>query len=184
MSSTIADLTDGATANVTDRLPIARSPFGAGDNCYITPEYLRALIISTANTWTENQTISLNGPEFRITSTTNNNATIRFAESGSNIVGYIGRNASQFGIFDGGAAMILGFSTASMVKFFGTTSSFPALKRSSAILQGRLGDDSNFCVLQAIHRTHANAVAETPTATHTIAIQDAAGTTYRVLALV
>jgi hypothetical protein len=125
----------------------------------------------------------MDGPEFRITSTTNNNASVRFAHSNSSLVGYMGRLASQYGIFDGGAGMILGFSTASLVQWFGTTSSFPALKRSTTILQGRLADDSGFCVVQAIHRTHANAVSETPSATHTIAIQDAAGTAYKVLAV-
>src|SRR3990167_4523161 len=41
--STIANLTDGITAVATDRLPIERSPFGAGTNRYVTPPYLRTL---------------------------------------------------------------------------------------------------------------------------------------------
>jgi hypothetical protein len=69
------------------------------------------------------------------------------------------------------------------LQFGGTTSSFPALKRSTTILQGRLADDSAFCVLQGIHRAEADAVAETPTATHTLLMQDAAGTQYKVLAV-
>lgn len=69
------------------------------------------------------------------------------------------------------------------LQFGGTTSSFPALKRSTTILQARLADDSAFAPIQGIHRTHTNAVAETPTATHTIEIQDASGTTYKVLAV-
>lgn len=69
------------------------------------------------------------------------------------------------------------------LQFGGTTSSFPALKRSTTILQARLADDSAFAPIQGIHRTHNNAVAETPTATHTIEIQDASGTTYKVLAV-
>lgn len=41
--STIANLTDGTTADATDRLPVERSPFGAGTNRYVTPTYLRTL---------------------------------------------------------------------------------------------------------------------------------------------
>ena len=42
--ATIANLTNGATADATDRIPVERSPFGAGTNRYITPGYLQALI--------------------------------------------------------------------------------------------------------------------------------------------
>lgn len=57
----------------------------------------------------------------------------------------------------------------------------PALKRSLTVLQGRLADDSDFCPLQGRLRVHANAVAETPSATHTLRVFDAAGTEYKVL---
>ena len=67
-----------------------------------------------------------------------------------------------------------------MVQFGGITASFPALKPSSAVLQARLADDSTFAQLQAKLQTHANAVAETITADHTLVIYDAAGTAYRV----
>jgi hypothetical protein len=63
----------------------------------------------------------------------------------------------------------------------GTTTSFPALKRSSTVLQARLANDSDFCPLQGQLRIHQNAVAETPTATHTMTLFDAAGTAYKVL---
>jgi hypothetical protein len=55
------------------------------------------------------------------------------------------------------------------------------LKRSSTVLQSRLADDSDFCPLQGQLRIHQNAVAETPTATHTMTLFDAAGTAYKVL---
>ena len=67
------------------------------------------------------------------------------------------------------------------LQFGGTTSSFPALKRSTTILQARLADDSDFATVQGKLRADVNAVAETPTATHTITITDAAGTAYKVL---
>jgi hypothetical protein len=66
------------------------------------------------------------------------------------------------------------------VQFGGTTSSFPALKRSSTVLQARLADDSDFCPLQGQLRIHQNAVSETITATHTLTLYDAAGTAYKV----
>lgn len=67
--------------------------------------------------------------------------------------------------------------------FGGTTSSFPAMKRSTTLLQARLADDSDFAPLQGRLRSHANATAETPSATHTLRIFDAAGTEYKVLAV-
>ena len=42
--STIANLTDGATADATDRIPVERSPFGIGTNRYVTPAYIRTLV--------------------------------------------------------------------------------------------------------------------------------------------
>jgi hypothetical protein len=67
------------------------------------------------------------------------------------------------------------------VQFGGTSSSFPALKRSSTVLQSRLADDSDFAPIQGELRIHQNAVAETPTATHTMTLFDATGTAYTVL---
>jgi hypothetical protein len=68
----------------------------------------------------------------------------------------------------------------SRVMFGGTTSLFPALKRSSTVLQARLADDTDFCPLQGQIRIHQNAVSETITATHTLTLFDAAGTAYKV----
>jgi len=69
------------------------------------------------------------------------------------------------------------------VNFGGDTSAFPALKRDTVRLQARLADDSAFTNIQGKITTEANAVAETPTATHTLTIYDAAGTAYKVLAV-
>ena len=66
------------------------------------------------------------------------------------------------------------------LQFGGTTTSFPALKRSSTVLQARLANDSDFCPLQGQLRIHQNAVSETITATHTLTLYDAAGTAYKV----
>lgn len=74
-----------------------------------------------------------------------------------------------------------GLTDFNRLQFGGGTASFPALKRSSTVLQARLADDSDFCPLQGQLRIHQNAVAETPTATHTMTLFDAAGTAYKVL---
>lgn len=82
-----------------------------------------------------------------------------------------------------GGTLAIQISAAQLMQFLGTTSAFPALKRSSTVLQVRLADDSAFAPIQGKLRAEANAVAETPTATHTLLVQDAAGTQYKVLAV-
>jgi len=54
----ISAFTDGVTAAATDRLAAARSPFGSGDNRYITPAYIKDYILGLANTWTQTQTFT------------------------------------------------------------------------------------------------------------------------------
>lgn len=66
------------------------------------------------------------------------------------------------------------------LQFGGTTSSFPAIKRSGTSLQARLADDSDYGTYQGKIQTHANAVSESITPTHTLTIYDAAGTAYKV----
>lgn len=73
-----------------------------------------------------------------------------------------------------------------MLHFGGSTSSFPALKRSSAVLQSRLADDSAFAQIQGKLTTDANATtgltagALAATTNATITITDASGQVYRV----
>ncbi len=114
--------------------------------------------------------------------------TLRFGRNiASNNLGYLGFFYSSNGstsnridiVFHAGAGWF--FSASGLLQFAGTTSSFPALKRSSTTLQVRLADDSGFATIQGKLRADVNAVAETPTATHTITITDAAGTAYKVL---
>jgi len=64
--------------------------------------------------------------------------------------------------------------------FGGTTSSFPALKRSSTTLQGRLADDSAFCEIQGKLTTDTAYSAGAPTATGYIVLYDSTGTAYKV----
>ena len=66
---------------------------------------------------------------------------------------------------------------------YGTT--YNMIKHGGAgLLDVRLTDDSNYGTIRGKLRTHANAVSETPSATHTMVIYDAAGTAYRVLCVV
>lgn len=71
------------------------------------------------------------------------------------------------------------------LNFGGDTSSFPSLKRSTTIVQGRLADDSDFCTIQGKIRTDNAYVAVAPgAATGTVTITDSTGTVYRVPVLV
>jgi hypothetical protein len=51
-SSKISGFPDGVTAVATDRIAAIRSPFGAGDDVYLTPAYIKDYILGLANTWT------------------------------------------------------------------------------------------------------------------------------------
>lgn len=67
--------------------------------------------------------------------------------------------------------------------FGGTTSSFPAIKRSSTTLQARLADDSGFASVQGKLTTDTAYTAGAPTATGYIILYDSTGTAYRVPAV-
>jgi hypothetical protein len=88
-----------------------------------------------------------------------------------------GNSSGVFSLLDGAGTAF------NRLQFGGATSSFPALKRDATFIQARLADDSAFTNIQGKLTTEANAVAETPTATHTLTIYDAAGTAYKVLAV-
>lgn len=69
------------------------------------------------------------------------------------------------------------------VQWGGTTASFPSIKRSAAILQARLADDSAFATLQGKLQTDAAYTAGDPTTTGYIILYDSTGTAYRIPAL-
>ena len=69
------------------------------------------------------------------------------------------------------------------LNFGGTTSSFPALKRSSTTLQARLADDSAFAPVQGKITTDTAYTAGAPTATGYLVVYDSAGTAYRIPAV-
>ena len=67
----------------------------------------------------------------------------------------------------GNTAGYLQINTSGLIQFHGTTSSFPAIKRSSTILQARLADDSAYTDLEvadeAYDATNWNGSLEVPT---------------------
>jgi hypothetical protein len=70
--------------------------------------------------------------------------------------------------------------TTGLVRFSGTTASFPALKRSSTTLQARLADDSAFAPIQGKLTTDTDYTATVVTPTGFLTLYDAQGTAYRV----
>jgi hypothetical protein len=66
------------------------------------------------------------------------------------------------------------------LQFGGTTSSFPALKRSTTSLQARLADDSAFTNIQGKLTTETAYTAGAPTATGYLVLYDSNGTAYKV----
>lgn len=80
----------------------------------------------------------------------------------SSLDGIITRQAALYGGSDAAGTLILqnsNFNNFNMLKIGGTSSSFPALKRSSAILQVRLADDSAYTTLDAQIRLQGTAPA-------------------------
>lgn len=70
-----------------------------------------------------------------------------------------------------------------MMSLGGKTSAFPALKRSSAVMQARLADDSGFAAIQGKLTAHAAAATETIVPTQTLRLFDSNGVEYKVAVL-
>ncbi len=84
---------------------------------------------------------------------------------------------------DEGNALITGTDSKALLTSMGEVEAeagTATTARAWSALQVRLGDDSGFTRLQGQLQAHANATAETITATHTIILYDAAGTAYKV----
>lgn len=60
----IASLTDGTSTSATDRIPVAISPYGSGNNAYITPAYLKTFMVTGG-------TVTTSAPVFDMTQTWN-----------------------------------------------------------------------------------------------------------------
>jgi hypothetical protein len=72
------------------------------------------------------------------------------------------------------------FTSTVLVQFGGTTSSFPALKRSSTTLQARLADDNAFAPIQGKLTTDTAFTSGAITDTGYIVLYDSTGTAYKV----
>lgn len=70
-----------------------------------------------------------------------------------------------------------------LLMFGGTTSSFPALKRSTTELHARLADDSAFAAIKGKLTTDTDYTAGDPVTTGYLTLYDAAGVAYKVPAL-
>lgn len=176
--------------------------FSGGTTATTTPHFLVAdptatetwsasgtgIGVNSANGFTGNLiSLRINGTErFGVTASGTTNlvaviATGSLAAGASSTLGFTGRTllrSASDGVLQLGNN---GNTDFGRLQFGGTTSSFPSLKRSTTILQARLADDSDYTFIQGKHQVHANAAAETPTATHTLRMFDAAGTEYKVL---
>jgi hypothetical protein len=69
------------------------------------------------------------------------------------------------------------------LQFGGTTSSFPALKRSTTTLQARLADDTAFASVQGKLTTDTAYTAGDPATTGYLVVYDSTGTAYKIPAL-
>jgi len=102
------------------------------------------------------------------------------------IAHYFTSGGGFYGIGDGIIRISNNSATAAQLQFGNTTSAFPSLKRSSAVLQGRLADDSAFCQIQGILTTDTNATTGlgagvlAALTNASITIKDASGQTYRI----
>jgi hypothetical protein len=93
----------------------------------------------------------------------------------SSSISYIGADTAGFTL-----RYASGSNTDMMVRFAGTTSSFPALKRSSTTLQARLADDSAFTNIQGKLTTDTAYTATVIVPTGYLTLYDSTGTAYRV----
>ena len=94
-------------------------------------------------------------------------------------------NRSSFASPVDGNILVQNYTATSfnLLQFGGTTSSFPAWKRSTTTLQAKLADDSAFTAIQGKLTTDTAYTAGDPTTTGYLVVYDSTGTAYRVPAL-
>jgi hypothetical protein len=95
----------------------------------------------------------------------------------------LGRISGHFGFFTAAGQSTLVIPSGAATErwaFFGTTSSFPALRRDTTSLQARLADDSAFTNIQGKLTTDTAYTAGAPSATGYIVLFDSTGTAYKV----
>ena len=119
-----------------------------------------------------------NTDDVRIQNYTAANPRLGFYTSGTTNNGVIETTADGVFTISNGAR-----TDFSLLRFGGTTSSFPALKRSTTSLQARLADDSAFTAIQGKLTTDTAYTAGDPTTTGYLLVYDSTGTAYRVPAL-
>lgn len=67
-----------------------------------------------------------------------------------------------------------------ILKFGGSTSSFPSLRYTGTTIKSRLADDSDFCKIQGKLQTHNEAQVESPSGQTYLTMYDSSGAEFRV----
>lgn len=125
--------------------------------------------------------------DLQVAASSDTNAAVNFrhsasASSAGSSVSYVGRISGHRGFFDGAGAatFVIPSGATDRWAFFGTTSSFPALKRNAATLQARLADDTAFTNIQGKLTTDTAYTAGSIVPTGYLTLYDSTGTAYRV----
>lgn len=161
---------------------------------YFWNSNIAGVALTNAGTGTARSTYRFVGAasaDYQICAGTDNNSTVNFrhtgsASSGGSSVSYVGRLNGHRGFFDSGGTVTFAIPNGATDRwaFFGTTSSFPAIKRSTTSLQVRLADDSAFTNIQGKLTTDTAYTAGAVVATGYLTLFDSTGTAYRVPCLV
>lgn len=161
----IASLTDGLTTSGTDRIPVAISPYGSGNNAYITPSYLKTFMVTggtvTSSTPVFDMTQTWNagaqtftGLKLNVTDTASDSSSMLFdAQAGSVSQFYVRKNGVvvattryEAGGSSGSPGGVLGDSVSMMsTSTLGWTSTSSALNTVDTILRR---DAANTLALQ------------------------------------
>lgn len=155
--SKISALTDGSTAELSDRMGVARDPTGTPVNRWISVQYIITKILSLANSWGAVQTFTggtIAAPGVKIGSAQTGLAVDTGTASQLSLV-YAGTEHIRIGFNSIGLQASSGVTVSSSNGvIFGSSgsSSVPRLDPSSTTLRVRLGDGSADTDLQS--KTH------------------------------
>lgn len=201
---------DGTLDTIITRRDAANLRFGAADAATAVPQKLsvQSVVAGTSNTAGANLTITgsqgtgtgaggsiifqvapagssgtaQNALSTALTIASNTDATFANAVNAgaTSYLGFFPRSR----LYSPADSIILlsnnGVSNFDRLQFGGTTSSFPAIKRSSTTLQARLADDSAFASVQGKLTTETAYTAGAIVVTGYLTLYDSTGTAYRV----
>jgi hypothetical protein len=193
-----------AGAASTPAVQVTGAPFTGGTGTTTTPQLLLQQIGTTGvSTWSTNGTMfGVNAPNgftgnlidlhvggagtaFFVSNAGNVNAagTLQGLNMAAGATGFVNfQSRTQLRSSADGLLTLLNNAQTDFGRIMlgGTTSSFPAIKRSSTALQGRLADDSAFTFVQGKLQTDTNYTVGVPIVTGYLTLYDASGTAYKV----